>query len=172
MRPAPVEVAINHLSACLALVRPVGMGQAEAEEWLAVAATTLDLPEDVLADAALEARKTCTHHGQIVPAILKESEERMRWRRARRPKDDELVALPAPPPEPPTAADIHELQAIIDKAAGNFRDAELDRWAERRAERAAQYPRVKIDPDAPRTLAELTAKWDAERSGEEGGSLQ
>lgn len=163
---------MNHLSACLALVRPVGMGQAEAEEWLAVAATTVSLPEDVLADAAMEARKTCTHHGQIVPAILRESEERMNWRRKARPREEEPVALPAPLAEPPTADDLRELATIIDKAASAFRDAELDRWAERRAEQASARPKVKIDPDAPQSLGELVAKWDAKKAGEEGGSLQ
>lgn len=40
-----------------------------------------DLPEDVIARAASEARKTCTHHGQIVPAIIKESAQSMQWRK-------------------------------------------------------------------------------------------
>lgn len=82
LEPARPEERVSHLAACLALVRPAGMGDEAAEEWLAVAATTLaDLPADILADAAQQARKSCRHHGQIVPAILEHAEERMRYRR-------------------------------------------------------------------------------------------
>ena len=82
LHPATPEQAVSHLSACLALVRPAGMGNDAAEEWLAVAANELrELPDDILADACAEARKTCTHHGQIVPKVLEASSERMANRR-------------------------------------------------------------------------------------------
>ena len=69
--PAKTSVAIDHLSACLALVRPVGMSDDAATEWLTIAATELkDLPAGVLERAAKQARQKCSHHGQIIPAIL------------------------------------------------------------------------------------------------------
>lgn len=166
---------LGMLTACMALVRPVGMPQSELEDWLRVAgAEVADLPFELLDEACRVARRTCTHHSQIVPTIIRESAEHMAILKtlAAPAPWDEVDALPAPPIIPPTADDLHELQAIIDKAADKFREVELDRWAERRAERAAQYPRVKVDPDAPRTLTDLTAKWDAERTGEEGDALQ
>lgn len=60
------------MSACLALVRPVGMTDQAATEWLAVAAAEVrDMPRSALEAGCREARQTCTHHGQIVPTILK-----------------------------------------------------------------------------------------------------
>ena len=62
---------INHLNACLTMVRPAWMSDESAAEWLAIAATDLrHLDLKTLAQAAREARGKCTHHGQIVPAIL------------------------------------------------------------------------------------------------------
>lgn len=47
------------------------MSDDAAHEWLTVAATELaHMGPATLAAACREARKTCTHHGQIVPAIL------------------------------------------------------------------------------------------------------
>ena len=47
------------------------MDKQTATEWLTVAANEVQgIPLPVLRQAAAEARKTCTHHGQIVPAIL------------------------------------------------------------------------------------------------------
>jgi hypothetical protein len=57
------------------LVRPVGMAEAEVEDWLGVAVgTVLDYPAGLLDRACLEARRTCTHHSQIVPTIVREVE--------------------------------------------------------------------------------------------------
>jgi hypothetical protein len=83
LEPAKPTEIVHQLSACLALVRPVGMGDEAATEWLTVAATTLGaLPPDMLAKGAEAARKTCTHHGQIVPKILAETEEWLAMREA------------------------------------------------------------------------------------------
>lgn len=61
---------LSELSACLALVRPVGMGDDAAAEWLAVAAAQLaDLSPDAIQLGCKRARAQCTHHAQIVPAI-------------------------------------------------------------------------------------------------------
>lgn len=73
-QPSKVGEVVPILSRCFALVRPVGMKDDQAREWLTVAAAELaHLPRRVLESAAAEARKTCTHHGQIVPAILNSS---------------------------------------------------------------------------------------------------
>ena len=51
---------------------------------LTVAATELrDIPLDLLDIAASAARRTCTHHGQVVPTIIRESDEVMAMRRTR-----------------------------------------------------------------------------------------
>lgn len=63
------------LTACLSLVRPVGMSPEEAEDWLGAGAEAIGhVPLPILDRAALEARRTCTHHSQIVPTIVKASE--------------------------------------------------------------------------------------------------
>lgn len=55
------------------------MSDQSAGEWLAVAATELaHIPATTLRLAAAEARKTCNHHGQIIPAILA-SDAVKRW---------------------------------------------------------------------------------------------
>lgn len=74
------------LTSCLSLVRPVGMSEGEAEDWLSVAVgEVLNYPAHVLQAAASEARRTCTHHAQIVPAIIKAAE-------AAAPRHDPLVS--------------------------------------------------------------------------------
>jgi hypothetical protein len=89
------------LSSCLALVRPVGMTADEAEDWLGVAVgEVIHYPASVLHYAAVEARRTCTHHSQIVPAIVEAVDERMAHHRrmAELSAPIDLPALPAPPP--------------------------------------------------------------------------
>lgn len=47
------------------------MSEDAATEWLAVAAGEVaNMRPTVLKAACAEARKTCTHHGQIIPTIL------------------------------------------------------------------------------------------------------
>lgn len=54
------------------------MTAGEAEDWLRVAVgEVLKYPANVLHHAAGEARRTCTHHAQIVPTIIAEADERM-----------------------------------------------------------------------------------------------
>lgn len=72
VKPAPIAETVASLASCLALVRPVGMAQGDADEWLRVAARELaHLPRNMLDYGCSVARKTCTHHGQIVPTIIK-----------------------------------------------------------------------------------------------------
>ena len=67
---------ITELQRCLALVRPVGMTDSAARDWLAAAVAELrNIPPSILARACDEARKTVTHHGQIIPAIIAASNE-------------------------------------------------------------------------------------------------
>jgi hypothetical protein len=100
-QPATPQQAVALLTSCLALVRPVGMPESEAEDWLAVALSEVSAyPADVLAIGASEARRTATHHAQIVPTICRECDPIMatRQRLARLPKipRDDTPRLPAP----------------------------------------------------------------------------
>lgn len=95
-QPASTNEAIALLTACLALVRPVGMGEDEASDWLGAAVTTIGpVPIGLLDRACLTARRTCTHHSQIVPAIIAEVESE-RERSARLDEFTRPVSLPPP----------------------------------------------------------------------------
>lgn len=66
---------ITELQRCMALVRPVGLSDSAVRDWIAAAAAEVRdfavyRPERFKA-ACDSARKSCTHHGQIVPTILK-----------------------------------------------------------------------------------------------------
>lgn len=70
------------VATALALVRPVGMSDVAAEEWAALAATELrDVPADLLDDAMAQARRTATHHGQIVPTVFTIVQDRWEQRK-------------------------------------------------------------------------------------------
>lgn len=78
---ATAEGLIPQLSACLALVRPVSMTEDAAAEWLAVAASELAGYLLLSVEAGLsDARQRCTHHGQIVPHVIKYMEASNTWR--------------------------------------------------------------------------------------------
>lgn len=63
------------MTACLALVRPVGMGDAEAEDWLGAAVASIgSVPIDLFNRACITARRTCKHHSAIVPTIAAQIE--------------------------------------------------------------------------------------------------
>lgn len=67
--------AITIISPCLALVRPIGMSDGAAEEWLSVAASELvGYSRWSVQSAAAHARKECSHHGQIIPAMMNHME--------------------------------------------------------------------------------------------------
>ena len=58
------------MNRALALVRPVSMSDETASDWLAAAiAETSDMSDAMFAQGVSEARKVCTFHGQLVPAI-------------------------------------------------------------------------------------------------------
>ena len=80
-QPATPQHAVALLSSCLALVRPVGMPESEADDWLGVAlGEVAGYPADVLAIGAQESRRTATHHSQIVPTICRECDAIMAQR--------------------------------------------------------------------------------------------
>lgn len=69
------------------------MSDDEAGEWLSVAASELsEYPQDIIASACKLARRTCTHHSQIVPLLVADCEDSMKTRR--------FLARPAPPIPP------------------------------------------------------------------------
>lgn len=120
-RPAPLPLqpveaveAVALLTTCLALVKPVGMSAQDADAWLTVATgEVLHLPGDILEIACAAARRTCTHHGQIVPAILKEGEELLAMRRVRLQPIPAERHLPAPAPWRPSEDELAALKADI-----------------------------------------------------------
>ena len=102
------------------------MSAEDTQAWLRVAAGELShLPPDMLERGCKTARKTCTHHGQIVPAILKdvgpwyadvEAGARIAERKAAA-QTNPVDRLPEPEPWAPT---FDELEAIKAKVAAQF----------------------------------------------------
>ena len=110
--PATPTQFRNELTACLALVVPVGMTEEARREWLAVAWETVKhLPADLLAYGAKKARETADHPSKIVPTILAEAAESLAIRReANRPTVPEARRLTA---EPFTPCTPEEARAIL-----------------------------------------------------------
>jgi hypothetical protein len=97
LQPARVTETVASLTACLALVKPVGMSGEDAQAWLTIASRELSyLPPDLLANGCEQARRTCTHHGQIVPTIIKATDEMMALRRDMAARANRKPALPKP----------------------------------------------------------------------------
>lgn len=98
------------LTGCLALVRPVGMGDSEVEDWLGAAVQAVGPRRlSVLNAACAHAKRTCTHHAQVVPAIVAEC-ERIEARETSI-ADFTLPALPAPPQPQLSAEDFERIIA-------------------------------------------------------------
>lgn len=96
------------------------MSAEDADAWLITAAREVSyLPCDILAEACREVRRTATHHGQIVPGIIREGEERYQNRRK--------IVVPRPlPPEQQIeyhrwAPTREELEALKAQAASNLK---------------------------------------------------
>ena len=93
-----------------------------AEEWLTVAVRELrDADPDMVATAAETVRRTCTHHGQIIPTMIVEI-EKLRQEQATRTRQEAAweprVALPASEPWRPTR---EELDALKRAASNSLR---------------------------------------------------
>ena len=105
------DEVIPPLGASLALVRPVGMGKEAAAEWLAVAASELaGYNRASVLSALAEARKRCSHHGQIVPFVIKHMEDQTPWRMGK-PLDRQL-----PAPEKREALPVPAVRQLIDRS--------------------------------------------------------
>lgn len=66
----------TELLRCLALVRPVGMSDDMASDWLTAALFEVRAMDERQFRAGCQhARATCTHHAQIIPAIMQGSAE-------------------------------------------------------------------------------------------------
>jgi hypothetical protein len=106
LSPATSRQFRDELTACLALVAPVGMTEEARGEWLAVAWATLrHLPADLLAIGCARARESCDHPARIVPAIVAETRALIARRRAAlRPADPDPPALAPPDPCTPEQA--------------------------------------------------------------------
>src|SRR5690606_13394590 len=77
---ASLDDAITLLSSCFALVRPTGMNDQAAEDWLSVASAELTgYPLSLVKIGCDAARRECTHHSQIVPFVLKKIGEMRPW---------------------------------------------------------------------------------------------
>jgi hypothetical protein len=97
LQPAEDVEVVALLTACLALVKAVGMREADAQAWLNIAADTIGhLPCDLLEHACRVAQQSCTHHGQIVPRIIKETEEAYEARKRMAARPRAVAALPSP----------------------------------------------------------------------------
>jgi hypothetical protein len=81
LQPASNDTFRDELTACLALVAPVGMTEEARRDWLLVAWKSLShLPDNILQMGCRAARQTCDHPSKIVPTIIAETKERMAWR--------------------------------------------------------------------------------------------
>lgn len=123
LRPASATEGTALLTTCLSLVKPVGMSAADAHAWLMTASDEIAyIPSDILADACTVARRTCTHHGQIVPTIIREAEEHLGARRrlhaAIAPAPADAPKLNSPEPWRPTPEELEQLKA---EAAASLR---------------------------------------------------
>ena len=64
------------MNRALNLVRPVGMNDEMASDWLASALAEFHhLPDSAFMAGVRKARRTCNHHAQIVPTVLDEAEK-------------------------------------------------------------------------------------------------
>ena len=120
-KPSPAQV-IGLLTSCLALVRPAGLSDDNARDWLRMASSELGyIPIDILADAAAHARRTCDHHSKIVPAIVKFADAEIAERRRHIVRSDEYAqdALPASS-EPHWVPEPGELERIKADVAAQF----------------------------------------------------
>lgn len=85
-----------------------------AEEWLTVAVRELhDADPDAVVHVAETVRRTCTHHGQIIPLMIAELEKCRLERSTRLSQEADLrapVYLPKPPQWHPTIEELDEIK--------------------------------------------------------------
>ncbi|AIT81619.1 hypothetical protein JI59_18540 [Novosphingobium pentaromativorans US6-1] len=77
----------------------------ETADWLEVAFEAVaHIPLHIFEAGCRAARQTCTHHSQIVPAIVKETREELAW--YNRPKVPPALRLVAPVAEVPPLSEL------------------------------------------------------------------
>lgn len=97
LEPATTEQFRNELTACLALTAPAGMTEEGRKEWLMVAWETLKhLPPDLLVKGCRAARQKCDHPSKIVPTIIEETRQGLKWRSEALRDTQDVERLPAP----------------------------------------------------------------------------
>lgn len=70
------SIRTSELNRALALVRPVGMSDEMASDWLAAAlGECLYLTDEQFKRGCAAARRECSHHAQIIPAIIRAAGE-------------------------------------------------------------------------------------------------
>lgn len=130
LTPATAAEFRNELTACLALVVPVGMSEEARRDWLRVAWGTLKFwPVDLLRIGCEEARKTCDHPAKIVPAIVEATQHSLEKRRDRnRGSEVPLIAGPGHRKpvmdrrgEPMSEDDTAELNGILESLGATAR---------------------------------------------------
>jgi hypothetical protein len=118
VKPRPTEASAL-LTQCLALVRPVGFSDENANAWLTTAVgDVLEIPADILRDACRHARKTADHHSKVLPAIFAYADPEIKARRSHIiAVVPDKPALPAPDQWMPADG---ELDRIKQEMADNF----------------------------------------------------
>lgn len=111
---------VTELQRCFALVRPVGMTDSAARDWLlAAAAECGNMSDQAFKEGAATARRECTHHGQIVPTILKAKVESAPTDRFLSDWHNSVRAL-AGARKPQIADQRTEAQKLIEQATDNL----------------------------------------------------
>jgi hypothetical protein len=113
------------------------MTEEAKRDWLAVAWGTLNhLPRDLLSSGCKKARLTCDHPSKIVPTIVAETEE---WMRFRREREADHVRLSGPQPK----------KHIADRDRSQFT---ADDWAELNEYLERMESAVRYRPDGSRYM--------------------
>lgn len=99
LEPCGQKTGTAELAACLALVAPTGMGEAERQQWMAAAREALrGIPADLMRRGAAYARRHADHPAKVVPCIFREvgAAWENRKRALREARRDSAPALPRP----------------------------------------------------------------------------
>lgn len=111
---------INELSGCLALVRPVGMNEDMASEWLTIAANEIHgYPRWLVKSALAAARRECDHYGKIVAFAIKHMEKNFPHYNPQQVHRDRQMVLDRQ--RAPQLEQSPAMKALIDATTANLR---------------------------------------------------